>query len=73
MASDGDFCQKAVNLEQKVGQRMASWHQKKIAKTLDLQGFVRCRTTIVNRGLGVRFPSPAPRCGKPFGLPYFCA
>ena len=40
---------------------MATWHQKKIAKTLDLQGFVRCRTTIVNLRLQVRFLSPAPK------------
>ena len=60
MASNGGFCQKAVNLEQKVGQRMASWHQKKIAKTLDLQGFVRCRTAIVMSRSQVRVPSQAP-------------
>ena len=34
MASNGGFCQKAVVLEQKVGQRMASWHQKKLPKPL---------------------------------------
>ena len=60
MASNGGFCQKAVNLEQKVGQRMASWHQKKIAKTLDLQGFVRCRTAFVMSRSQVRVPSLAP-------------
>ncbi len=64
MASNGDFCQKAVNLEQKVGQRMASWHQKKIAKTLDLQGFVRCRTALVMRRSRVQVTPPAPK--KPF-------
>ena len=73
MASNGGFCQKAVNLEQKVGQRMASWHQKKIAKTLDLQGFVRCRTAfVINRSsVQVRSPAPNKRC-VPKGCTPFC-
>ena len=54
MASNGIFCQKAVSLEQKVGQRIA-----KIAKTLDLQGFVRCRTTFVISRSRVQVTSPA--------------
>lgn len=70
MASNGGFCQKAVNLEQKVGQRMASWHQKKIAKTLDLQGFVRCRTAIVMSRSCVQVASAAPLKVRFYGL--FC-
>ena len=59
MASDGDFCQKAVIWCKKLGNDgiVAS---EKIVKTLDLQGVVRCRTVFVMSRSQVRVPSQAP-------------
>ncbi len=40
---------------------MATWHQEKMPKILEIQGFEKCRTAFVMKGSCVQVALPAPK------------